>query len=135
MGGLQAAPVQCTQPGLELAQLEGLGQVTVGPHAGGALLVGGYAEGSLSEGEIGLLGELLVEAAREVAGSAAVPIENAAAADSAPTTAFGGIIGLVAGSARRPSVRDASADVAGVFTDGRDGFADLAKRAVARRRR
>jgi hypothetical protein len=48
--------------------------------------------------------------------------------------AFGGIIGLVAGSARRPSVRDASADVAGVFTDGRDGFADLAKRAVARRR-
>ena len=67
--------------------------VTIGRSIVGALLVGGYAEGSLSEGEIGLLGELLVEAAREVAGSAAVPIENAAAADSAPTTAFGGIIG------------------------------------------
>ena len=67
--------------------------VTIGRSIVGALLVGGYAEGSLSEGEIGLLGELLVEAAREVAGSAAVPIENAAVADSAPTTAFGGIIG------------------------------------------
>ena len=48
--------------------------------------------------------------------------------------AFGGMLGLLAGAARRPTVRTASADVAEVFTDGRDGFADLAKRAVARRR-
>ena len=41
--------------------------VTVGRDVVGALLVGGYAEGSLSDGEVGLLGELLAEAAREVA--------------------------------------------------------------------
>ena len=41
--------------------------VTVGRDVVGALLVGGYAEGALSDGEVGLLGELLAEAAREVA--------------------------------------------------------------------
>ena len=48
---------------------------------------------------------------------------------------LGGVVGWVAGSARRPAVRSGTEDVAGVLTDGRDGFADLARRAVARRRR
>lgn len=48
--------------------------------------------------------------------------------------ALGGAAVVVAGKSRA-SVKSATADVAGVFTDGRDGFGDLARRAVARSRR
>ncbi len=47
---------------------------------------------------------------------------------------LGRAIGWFAGSAR-PTVRAGTEDIAGVLTDGRDGFADLARRAVARRAR
>lgn len=47
---------------------------------------------------------------------------------------LGGSIGLLSGRARRPMVRSATADVAGVLHDGQDGFGELARRAVARRR-
>ncbi|MBK9031491.1 MAG: serine/threonine protein kinase [Myxococcales bacterium] len=49
--------------------------------------------------------------------------------------ALGGALGLVSGRGRRPAVRAATADVAGVLTDGQDGFGDLARRSVARARR
>ncbi len=48
--------------------------------------------------------------------------------------AIGSAIGWVAGRERRPAVRAGTDDVAGVLGDGRDGFADLARRSVARRR-
>jgi hypothetical protein len=48
---------------------------------------------------------------------------------------LGGAIGVFSGKSRRAGVRTATADVADVFTDGRDGFSDLARRAVARSRR
>ena len=68
--------------------------VTVGRAIVGALLVGGYAEGALSDGEVGLLGELLAEAAREVAGAAQpVATDRPRGDDGRVTTAFGGIIG------------------------------------------
>jgi len=47
---------------------------------------------------------------------------------------FGGLVGMFAGGSRRPMVRAATSDVAGVLGDGQDGFSDLARRAVARRR-
>ncbi len=49
--------------------------------------------------------------------------------------ALGGAVGLFAGRSRRTGITTATADVADVFTDGRDGFSDLARRAVARSRR
>ncbi|HVV84601.1 MAG TPA: serine/threonine-protein kinase [Kofleriaceae bacterium] len=48
---------------------------------------------------------------------------------------IGGVVGLVAGRRRRPAIRAATDDVAGVLADGRDGFSDLARRSVARRDR
>lgn len=48
--------------------------------------------------------------------------------------AIGWTVGLVSGGKTSP-VRRATGDVAGVLVDGRDGFAELARRAVARRRR
>ena len=53
----------------------------------------------------------------------------------AAVRSIGWMVGLFAGKQSRPSVQQASDDVAGVLTDGRDGFGDLARRAVARRRR
>jgi hypothetical protein len=47
--------------------------------------------------------------------------------------ALGGALGLLAGRSRRPAIRAGTDDVAGVLADGRDGFADLARRSVARR--
>jgi serine/threonine protein kinase len=47
---------------------------------------------------------------------------------------FGAMVGVFAGRTRRPMVRGAASDVAGVLGDGQDGFSDLARRAVARRR-
>lgn len=47
---------------------------------------------------------------------------------------LGASIAVVAGRTRRPMVREATTDVAGVLSDGQDGFRDLARRAVARRR-
>ncbi len=47
--------------------------VTVGRAVVGALLVGGYVDGALSDGEVGLFGELLAEAARAVAFTARPP--------------------------------------------------------------
>ncbi|MBK9035582.1 MAG: sigma 54-interacting transcriptional regulator [Myxococcales bacterium] len=66
--------------------------VTIGSAVVGALLVGGYAEGALSDGEIGLLGELLAEAAREVAGAATITVIDRAT-PMVPRTELGGIIG------------------------------------------
>ncbi len=48
--------------------------------------------------------------------------------------AIGWSVGLVSGGPRS-TARRATSDVAGIFVDGRDGFSDLARRAVARRRR
>ncbi len=47
---------------------------------------------------------------------------------------LGGSIGVFAGRSRRPMVRSATSDVAGLLADGQDGFGDLARRAVAPRR-
>ncbi len=46
---------------------------------------------------------------------------------------MGGVVGWFAGRDRRAAVRSGTEDVAGVLADGRDGFADLARRSVARR--
>jgi hypothetical protein len=46
---------------------------------------------------------------------------------------LGGTIGVLAGGRRRAAIRAGTDDVAGVLSDGRDGFADLARRSVARR--
>ncbi len=48
--------------------------------------------------------------------------------------AVGWTAGLVTGG-KRSQVRQTTNDVAHIFVDGRDGFADLARRSVARRRR
>ena len=48
---------------------------------------------------------------------------------------MGGVVGWFAGRDRRAAVRSGAEDVAGVLADGRDGFADLARRSVARRGR
>jgi len=47
---------------------------------------------------------------------------------------IGWTAGLVTGG-KRSSARRMTNDVAGIFTDGRDGFGDLARRAIARKRR
>ncbi|MEZ4404116.1 MAG: serine/threonine-protein kinase [Kofleriaceae bacterium] len=47
---------------------------------------------------------------------------------------LGGAVGLLAGKARRPAVASATGDVRGIIDDGREGFVDLARRAVARGR-
>jgi serine/threonine protein kinase len=46
----------------------------------------------------------------------------------------GWLVFVLAGKSNRPTVRRATDDVADVLVDGRDGFGDLARRAVARRR-
>lgn len=48
--------------------------------------------------------------------------------------AIGWSVGLFTGG-KQSTVRRATGDVAGIFVDGRDGFGDLARRAVARKRR
>jgi two-component system response regulator HupR/HoxA len=64
--------------------------IKLGRSVAGALLVGGYTDGALSEGEVGLLGELLAEAAREVADAAMIAAPSLGAA---PRASFGEIIG------------------------------------------
>jgi hypothetical protein len=46
---------------------------------------------------------------------------------------IGWTVGVFSGG-KTSSARRATSDVANIFVDGRDGFADLARRAVARRR-
>ncbi len=57
------------------------------------------------------------------------------AVTAATVQMLGWMIALFAGKGARPAVRQATDDVSGVLTDGRDGFGDLARRSVARRRR